>query len=43
MLAEVKNQPKLTDLALYIDPNVAGERSKESFGRLEQIVLNLCK
>lgn len=43
MFTLLKQQPKLIDLALYIDPNVVGERSQQSFGKLEELVLNLCR
>ena len=28
---------------MYIDPNVVGERSQQSFGKLEEVVLELCR
>jgi hypothetical protein len=43
LLRELKDEPRLIDLAMYIDPNVVGERSQQSFGQLEELVLQLCR
>ena len=43
LLRELKQKPRLIDLAMYIDPNVVGERSQQSFGQLEEVVLELCR